>query len=195
MSDRELCAAFFLERSHDGERPEDLLKRAGATSTWTWQPSGETLIPLGEIRYAEWGGLRCEVWIRDLQHLRVLAFVYPQGAFLELFDVDGATLIERDGALAFTDTFRDACAALTPAAAFVITSPRSDLDAFVAEQESAVVTLDELALLKAPFGLVYLSESLAAGVDPLLGLDPREELPVPGGRAFFAGAGDQRWWG
>jgi hypothetical protein len=195
VSDRELCTAFYLERSGDSERPEELLERAGATSTWTWQPSGDTLIPLGEILYAEWGGLRCEVWIRDLQHLRVLTLVYPQGAFMELFDLDGGTLIERDGARAFIDAFRDACVALSPEAAFVITSPQSDLDAFLAEQEQAVVTLDELALLKAPFGLVYLSESLAADVDPLLGLEQREELPVPGGRAFFAGAGDQRWWG
>jgi hypothetical protein len=194
VSDRELCAAFYLER-RDRERSENLPERAGASRTWTWRPSGETLLPLGEIPYALWGGLRCEVRIPDLQHLRVLVLVYPQGAFLELFDLDGAVLTEREGAVAFLDAFRTACAALRPEAAFVITSPRSDLDAFVAEQEAAVVALDELTLLTAPFGLVYLADALAAGVDSLLGPDRREELPAPGGRMLFAGTGGQRWWG
>jgi len=197
VSERELCAAFYLERPDPDPASwvADVLAGIGVQRTWIWRPSAQTPVPIGEVTYAEWAGLECEVWVRDLAHLRVLALVFRQNAFLDLVDLDAEGPVEQDGAIAVAHAFKDACEALAPEAAFVVTNPVSDLDGFLAEQESAVVTLDELALVKGPFGLVYLPEALAAGLDPVLRLDPRDELPVRGGRLIFAGTGARRWWG
>ena len=197
MSDRELCAAFYLERPEPepADWPEQTLARIGVRRTWIWQPAAETPVPVEPVRYAEWGGLECEVRIRDLADLRVLALVFRQNAFLSLVDLDAEGPVERDGAITVAEAFRAGCESLAPEAAFVVTNVVTDLDDFLAEQESAVVTLDELALVKGPFGLVYLPEALAGGIEPVLRLDPRDELPVRGGRLIFAGTGARRWWG
>lgn len=196
MSKRELCAAFYLLRP-DPE-PEmwtaDMLAGIGAARSWIWSPAGGPTARPSEIRYAVWGGLQCEVRVRDLEHLRSVAVVFRQSAFLDLFTLDGTDLTESEAAVRLAEAFRGACAALAPEAACLTTAPREDIDGFVAELESPVLTLDERALFKGPFGLLYLPRAAADGVRPALDADPRDELAVPGGRLFFAGTGSRRWF-
>jgi hypothetical protein len=154
-----------------------------------------------EVRYADWAGLRCEVRVMELEQLRVLLLVFLQSDFLDLVgehpagDDTTEVPVEEDGAIAVAEAFRDACGVLGPDVALILSSPKADLDGYVAEQEAAVLTGDVLALIKAGLGLLYLSAAYASDIDPILAPDQRDELPVEAGRLIFAGTGPHRWWG
>ncbi len=83
-------------------------------------------MPVEPVRYAEWGGLECEVRIRDSAHLRVLALVFRQNAFLSLVDLDAEGPVERDGAITLAEAFRARVRDRSrPEAAFVVANVRS----------------------------------------------------------------------
>jgi hypothetical protein len=195
---RESCAAFFLPRSDEDHEPwvAAALDRMGVAKRWATE----------EARYVEWAGFECETRVLDLADHRVLLLVFRQGDLLALiYDADGGldeerrATVEQDGALALAEAFRDACGALSPAVAFIMTLPHvaetglPDTEGFVADQASLVAAWDSDALVWRRYGLLYLGGDYASLVSD--GPGRWDELPVDGGRLIFAGAGAGRWIG
>jgi hypothetical protein len=195
MFTRELCAAFFLPPSI--EDPVLLIDRIGVENVRLDPHSvGAGVTQLAE---ASWAGFRCEIRVQDLDEYRVLIVVFSQREFLALVDLEHAVELERDGAITLAESFRDACQALRPPVAFVLTRPEfaengfPSTDSYVAEQDALVLTWDSDGLVGRRFGLLYLSADYAAMIEqPVSG---RDELPAGDGRLIFAGTGQHRWIG
>jgi hypothetical protein len=181
-------AAFFLPRT-----PLNL--------PYVWLP--DTLlrmgiVPLssqvdpGRFEVGDWGGVRCEVHVLDLDSYTVLVLAFDQYDFLdqraETTTADGEGGSRVDGT-PVARAFHNACAGLTPdlEMAFLHVHRTPDLLRFVAEQELDAVTLDGHALLDRGFGMLYLTERVDFEVAATLETWPRDELPISGGRLVLAG--------
>jgi SUKH-3 immunity protein len=171
-------AAFFLPRT-----PANLYQ--------TWLP--DTLTRLGVVAVAsptepggfevDWAGRRCAAYPLDLADYTtlVLAFEPPN-------DLPAASASLRD-------TFRNACAALTPdlQVAFVRVTPVPDVLRLVADRELDVRAANGHALLGQGFDLLYLTGRFDYGIEHTTVSSVGSEYPVTGGRLIAAGAagGDQ----
>jgi hypothetical protein len=187
---RELCAAFYADRTDD-RSDEDSLRRIGVEKTWVGQPAGEYGPDSPEVRFASWAGLDCEVRTVDVDDYRVQLLVFRQQDFLALVDDGNADEL--------ADAFRRACEALRPKIAFLLALPQfdatgfPDTEGYVARQADLVLAWASDELAASQFGLLYLGPDYASflGSD----LDGRDELPVADGRLLFAGTGQYRWSG
>jgi hypothetical protein len=186
---RPVGAAFFLPRSpanlHDVWLP-DVLTRIGSV------PQADPVDPAQLT--VEWGELDCEAHVLDLDAFTVLVLAFELGQFLDQQAEAGRAGTD-PGAAPLARAFRNACVALGPEldVALVQTRQTQHLLNFVAEREFAVLTGDSAGLLADGFPLLYLSAPFAVGIEPVLARQPRDELPVTGGRLIFRGTGEDRW--
>jgi hypothetical protein len=184
---RPIGAAFFLPRT-----PANL--------HYVWLPDTLTRIGVvaaasptapGRFEIDDWGGLHCEVHLLDLDQYTVLVLAFDQ---YDLLDQQAAAPDKPDGT-PLARAFRDACAAFTPdlEVAFVQQHRTHELLRHVADRELDVQTLDGDELLAQGYGLLYLTARLDFGLAPDLVSEPRDELPITGGRLLFGGSGQGRW--
>lgn len=185
MAEGSSCAAFYLPASdvEAGAWAEQLIGKLGAR-VWT-DPYGDLL--------AQWGGQVCRVEVVDADPYRILALAFSQRRFAAALLRNSAEL-SGDHQLALAHAFRDACQALEPTAGFVASQPMHELRGELLDHADDVAHGDLLSLTGAGFGLVYLRDPVP-GLDALIGLRPRDELPVAPGRLLFGGKGPDRWWG
>lgn len=180
---RPVGAAFYLPRS-----PANL--------HYVWLP--DTLTRIGVVPdadpgdpgalAAEWGGVNCVVRAYDLASLTVLLLAFEQYEFLE-------QVAAADPDPPVAEAFRAACAGLAPdlEAAFLHTGRTPDLLAAAVRHEYHVVTIDGSPLIDQGFAMLYLNGDTDYGIEPALAARPRDEIPVPGGRIFYAGTRETRW--
>jgi hypothetical protein len=185
---RPVGAAFFLPRT--------------AADRYVWLP--ETLSRIGTVPQAdpvdpaqlvvEWGDLDCEAHVLDLDSFTTLVLAFEHRQFLGQL-AEAERIANGADAVPLARAFRAACIALGPDldVAFVQTRQTHHLLGFVAGHEFDVLTADSAALVTEFLPLLYLSESFASGIEPVLTRQPRDELPVPGGRLIFRSAGKHRW--
>jgi hypothetical protein len=185
VADRELGTAFYLPPS-DAEPRAWAAEQLGRLGARVW------IDPYGD-QFAEWGGLACWVRVLDEPPYRILTLTYSQVEFATLLHQNSPDLAQ-DGALRVAQAFRDACEALRPTAAFVLSQATEDVADLFTEYADEVRTSNVWGLSQAGFGLVYLREP-GGDLDPIATFHPRDELPVTEGRLFFAGRGANRWWG
>jgi hypothetical protein len=161
---RPVGAAFFLPRT--------------AADRYVWLP--DTLSRIGTVPQAdpvdpaqlvvEWGDLDCEAHVLDLDSFTTLVLAFEHRQFLGQL-AEAERIANGADAVPLARAFRAACIALGP----------------------DVLTADSAALVTEFLPLLYLSESFASGIEPVLTRQPRDELPVPGGRLIFRSAGEHRW--
>jgi hypothetical protein len=164
-------AAFFLPRT-----PASLYQ--------TWLP--DTLTRVGVVAVAsptepggfevDWAGRRCAAYPLDLADYTTLVLAFePSG------DLPAESAVLRD-------TFRHACAALTPdlQVAFVRGTPDPDVLRLVAGRELDVRAANGSALLAQGFDLLYLTGRFDYGIGHTVS-SVGSEYPVTGGRLIAAG--------
>lgn len=166
-------AAFFLPRT-----PANLYQ--------IWLP--DTLTRLGVVAVAspsepggfevDWAGRRCAAYPLDLADYTTLVLAFePPG------DLPAASASLRN-------TFRNACAALTPElqVAFVRLTPDPDVLRLVADRELDVRAANGRSLLSQGFDLLYLTGRFDYGIEYPMVRSVGSEYPVTGGRLIAAGA-------
>lgn len=186
---RPLGAVFFLPRTplnlHYTWLPHTLT-RIGAP------PLSSPVIP-GNFHIDDWGGVACEVMVLDMDLATVLVLAFEQTWALDQFYDTYTDDDTPPDAVPLVKAFRNACANLAPDlyTAFLHTRLEQDLLGFIAELEDDVFNAH--LLLFQGFTMLYLPEGYDPEIDEILAVRPRDTLPVPGGRIFFANTGKRRW--
>ncbi len=127
----------------------------------------------------------------------VLLIRFWQADFLALLPADVDPLpLSADPTLPLAETFRAACEALAPIAAFIVTHLDQADPEWLLAREPAVAAGDAASLLAAQVGLLYLSTALQRRLSCAPEPDRYDTLPVTAGLLVFAGSGDPfaRWF-
>jgi hypothetical protein len=176
MSDARVAAAFFLPAGP--ESAQQLLAGAGAADV----ADGPTEV--SRLLSCRWAGTAAQGILDERGTQRLLAIFLLQSSFLE-------TLPGGTGLLA---AFTTACEALHPPVAVVVTHPhQADLDALW-RLSGAVSEADAARLARERFGLLYVSDAIAAYQDGPWYTADREVEHAADGTLVFADRGDKRWW-
>jgi hypothetical protein len=180
MSDKWLAAAFYLP---SGDRKADLpdfVRVAGAVTLPPLSPDSRR----GGVDVA-WAGLAGWAYLDTLPSHHVLTIFFRQSQFLDLIDVEPS---RHPLALAF----RQACVALHPDVAFVVTHLDQAERDNVLSYEWLVIDRDADALLRQHFGLLYLDRAVADR--STVTIDGRDTMPVDGGFLVFSASRERRWF-
>lgn len=204
---RTIVSAFYLSAAVDDDLV-GLVRRSGMTD---FAPLDEmTRVSLGfhdpdrPVLGGTWDTYRA-TWaiVDDAEGLRILQ-LYSQAALF--FDAAresaDANADENDWPLAgYVRTFREACLALAPVAAFLDTGAHFEDEAWVDRQGSRsfvlqlappVATRDPDALAQHRFSLLFLDGEMSKRLTAGLPWSDREEVEVPSGRLLFARSGPTR---
>jgi hypothetical protein len=204
---RTIVSAFYLPPAVDDDLA-GLVRRAGMTD---FAPFDETVS--GSLGFHDadrpvlggtWDAFGA-TWaiVDDAEGLRILQ-LYSQAALF--FDAEreiaDAKADEDDWPLAgYLRTFREACLALAPIAAFLDTRAHFEDEAWVDRQGSRRFVLELApmaaacnadALAQRRFSLLYLDGRTSKGLTPGLPWSDREEVEMPSGRLLFARSGPTR---
>jgi hypothetical protein len=190
MSERRLCAAFYIPAGEAPEPPtvDGLAGRAGITDleTRSWGVADQP------TALGSWDGLDCEANLLALEYFDVLLLTFREDEFTAIKESAGNALNE-DGAPAVVNAFRDACIALNPVSAFITVYAWPDPLWFIQSQEERVLNGDVAGLAREGFGLLYVP---AADVAQLQSTAPpvgRDVITIHGGLLLFRGEGRDRW--
>ena len=183
---KRLAAAFFLPRGERDLTLEELLRAAGVTPSAAGRPTPD-YDPSGLIDCL-WAGLTCRAGVFNLEYHQLFVIYFWQSSFLEM--LGGPS--DADSLVA---AFRDACEALAPEVAFIVTHlDQADID-WILDREAAVLSKDANLLAGERVGLLYLNEEVSSYWTPNPVRDDRDSVPVASGRMVFAGRGDfSRWF-
>lgn len=204
---RTIVSAFFIPAAV----ADDLVTLAGRAGMTECAPLGDTArAALGvhdphrpviggtwDAYQATWATVEDAEGLRILQlHSRAALFFDAASASVEANADDG------DWPLAgYVRTFRAACVALAPRAAFFETRAHFDDEAWVERQGSRsfvmalaplVATCDADALAQRRFSLLFLDSKMSKRLTPELPWHDREEVEMPSGRLLFARGGPTR---
>ena len=210
---RTIVSAFYLA-SDTNDDLGTLARRAGMTEV---APLGETV--RGALGFSEpdrqvvggtWGAFQ-ETWaiVDEIDGLRALQLYSPATRYS---DASSAARRVNEGGdtdsygddwplAGYVRTFRDACLALAPRAAFLDTRAHFEDEAWVDRQGSRGLVLelahvvaagDADALAQRRFSLLFLDTEMAGPWTFELPWPDREEVEVPAGRLIFARSGPTR---
>jgi hypothetical protein len=190
VEQKRLAGVFFIPRGRDLSI-EELLRKAGAEDISAPSVSSD---PSGLLD-CKWAGMYCKASLDSLSKHQVLQIYFWQSSFLALLNEESADIpLERDGALPLALSFRDACEALSPEVAFLVTHQWQANRDVVLSREWKVLTKDANELANERFGLLYLDEDIGQYWTYIPRLDNRDSLPVSKGLLVFAGQGSSRWY-
>jgi len=176
MSDNRVAAAFFLPAGPESAR--QLLIAAGAADV----ADGPT--DISQLINCRWAGASAQGMLDRRGAQRLLVIFLRQSTFLAMLP-GGADLLT---------AFTEACEALRPPAAVVVTHPhQADVDQLW-RLSGAVLEADAARLARERPGLLYVSDEIAAYQDGPWYTGDREATDAAGGTLVFAGQDDKRWW-
>ncbi len=187
----QLAAVFFVPRDGPDQPLSALLRAAGAREYGPTLPSGPQRMP------CRWAGLPAYGYLVVRPAYQMLLIRFWQSDFLARLPADGDPLpLTVDPTLPLAETFRAACEALAPVAAFIVTHLDQADPAWLLGREPAVAAGDADSLLAAQVGLLYLSGALQRRLSRVPEPDRYDTLPVTAGLLVFAGSGDPyaRWF-
>jgi len=187
MTERRLCAAFYLPKG--GDAPvERLADDAGITQleTVSWGPAGEPAV------VGAWGGLDCEAFVLPLTYFDALVVTFREDEFRALRP--GSENPATDPALSLTQAFRNACSRLDPAGAFITDHAWDDPLWYLAREEEPVLNGHLVALAHERLALLYLPAAEVGLVRSAGEINDRDTVAVDGGGLLlFRGSGTERW--
>jgi hypothetical protein len=204
---RSIVSAFFLDASSHDDLAA-FAKRAGMAELAPLD--GKSRVALGlheparQVLGGSWGAFR-ETWaiLDDVGPVRCLQLYSPATRYRDAVIASraGVEVDDDDPVMAYVRTFRDACLALRPRAAFLDTQPHYEDEAwedkqgsrtYVLEQASLVAARDADALARRFFSLLYLDAQMSAIWTPEPPGYPRDMIEMSAGRLIFAGSGPSR---
>jgi len=190
LDEKRLAAAFFIPGEMSGGALEVVAKKAGMDKLFTvpWHPV--TL-------HGRWAGMEdCCVSVDVLDHHDCLQIYFWLSDFFELRGLcnDSSLPLDRDGALPVAYVFRDACLSINAEVAFMITHLDQASPNYILNEYKDILAMNGNILINRHFGMLYLNEDIALGLDDgalLAGLDA---IPTSTGILVFAGTGASRWF-
>jgi hypothetical protein len=181
LLDKRLAAAFYLP-GYEQRPAERLLELAGATDVGA--PASD---PSGFID-CRWAGMQCVAVADERTTQRLLAIFFFQSSFYEQ-QHEG----DEQPAQPVADAFAQACEALQPDAAVVVTHlHQADIDELW-RIGALVLEADSRRLAAQRPGLLYVSSELEAYEGDAWYRQDRDVVETPSGRLVFSGRGAKRW--
>lgn len=180
---KRLAAVFFIPRT-SGDMPlERLLHIAGASEV------GLTAVICDSSGLVDclWAGLYCKGFADNLPQHQVLQIYFWQSSFLEL-------AAQKDNAYPLALAFRDACEALSPDVAFIVTHLDQAQHEWILTKEALVLNKDANALADERLGLLYFNKEIIQHWSHSSLWTDREDVPVNSGRLVFSGLSSTRWF-
>jgi hypothetical protein len=210
---RTIVSAFFLPVATDGDFAT-LVRQAGMTDVAPLDETARGALgfhdPDRHVLGGTWGDFQ-ETWAiaDDVDGIRALQLYSPATRYSDASSAarranagEGTDSDGDDWPLAgYVRTFRDACLALAPRAAFLDTRAHFEDEAWVDRQGSRGLVLelahvvaagDADALAQRRFSLLFLDTGMAGRWTFELPWADREEVEVPAGRLIFARSGPTR---
>lgn len=197
MSTQEIFAAFVVDRAGDaGRGPDqsplewvgDRAAHAGLAPRVATEPGQEDEdLPHGSaLPYMEgdWLGMPVELRFVEGEDYQALVVVAGHAAFVRRVVRSSGAFLEN-----VVLAFRDACDAIAPAYAYVVTTPEDDIPGRLKQVAVELGGSGPRALSAPGLPLVYLDEALAT--QPGAGKHRERENPVAGEQAAGQGAAGQ----
>jgi hypothetical protein len=210
---RTIVSAFFLPAAMDGDLAT-LVRRAGVTDVAALDETARVALgfhdPDRQVLGGTWDDFQ-ETWaiVDEIDGLRALQLYSPATHYSDASSaarrVNEGGDTDSDGddwpLAGYVRTFRDACLALAPRAAFLDTRAHFEDEAWVDRQGSrrlvpelahVVAAGDADTLAQRRFSLLFLDTEMAGRWTLELAWSDREEVEVPAGRLIFARSGPTR---
>jgi hypothetical protein len=191
VSDREIFALFYFPKGLRKEFKESLeglksLSHQAGVSKIGVHAWGKGVVT------GTWGGIGCRSHLLLLSDSDVLVLNLSEDKFRTMRE-DSGELLPEDGALSVAYSFRDACIAMQPLAAFMSTYPYP-MDFEVAEhQERNALAHDLSVLVRERFGLLYVPPERLEALHEEEWLAGRDMVAAGDGLLVFEGIGKDRW--
>ncbi len=190
MSTQEIFAAFIVDRTGDaGQGPDqsplewvgDRAARAGLAprvANPEADQNDEDLRHGSALPYMEgdWLGMPVELRFVEGEDYQALVVVVGHAAFVRRVVRSSGAFLEN-----VVSAFRDACDAIAPGYAYVVTTPEDDIPGRLKQVSVDLRGSDPRALPEPGLPLVYLDEALAT--QPAAGKHREREVPFAGERA------------
>jgi hypothetical protein len=177
----QLAAAFYVPQAHAPADDSELIAATGL-STFPNAPDGS----------GRWAGMTCWPSVERLPYHALLILRFWASDLLALLDEDRDGTVESDGAYRIALAFRNACEALHPDIAFVVTHPHQAEREWILGREWMVLARDLDALVDEQLGLLYIAETFSSPEPSQI--EDRDQLPCRTGLLLFAGRGPNRWF-
>lgn len=204
---RTIVSAFFLESSCRDDLAT-LLKRIAMADVAPFDQLTRGALgihePDRELLGGTWGGFK-KTWaiIDDVEQYRCLQLYSSAARYTDAMYQKGEqrNAQEDDPLLAYVHTFRDACLALNPRAAFLDAGAHYEDESwdnklgsrtFTLEQAPLVAAGDADALAGQFFSLLYLDTRMLANWSQESAELDRDVIELPRGKLIFAGSGPTR---
>jgi hypothetical protein len=201
---RTIVSAFFFQPASSHGDLAQLIGRLPMRDVAAFDAT--TRVSLGfhepdrQILGGNWANFQ-ETWATsdDVDDVRCLQLYSPAGRYLHAVRAAQERGYPKDSALSgYTGTFREACLALKPKAAFLDTHAHYEDEAwdnkqgsrdFVLKHAPLIASDDATALANELFSLLYLDNDMFAHWTPVPPWDDRDILELSTGRLLFASRG------